>query len=157
MKFETSKKILILTRYRKPILFGFLVAFAIGMGAMGFLVYRTGIFAKAKVSAIQNDVTETVPEVSIHDGGVVERLLIGLASDWVQKNLSSTEAVRFKSGLSCFNALGGPSPRVIINRVKAQVDDVNLLARLNELGTSFDKSAPQVNGSASCASWILSG
>lgn len=160
MKLDSSEISLKLIRYRKQILlacFGLLITFAIGIGIVGFLAYQTEVFAKDKVSAIQIDAKNTLFEASVTQVGFVEGFLLNLASGWVQKNLASTETVRFGAGLSCFDALGGPNPKVIIDHVKAQVDDATLLARLNELSASLDKSAPQANGSASCASWILRG
>jgi hypothetical protein len=149
-----------LTRYRKTILFGclgLLLIFVIGVGAVGFLAHQTGIFAKDKISHLRDQVNESLSTVDVEQTGVVHGLWLNLASGWVKQNLASAETLRFWQGLSCIDAVGGPSPEAIINHVRTQVNDATHLARLDELIVNIEESALKANSSASCASWILSG
>ena len=160
MKFDPSRIGVELVRYRKPILIsliGILTTIALGIGALGYLTYQAGIFAKDKVATIQNSVGQAVTKVEIGQGGVVEGVMVNLASAWVQQNLASAETAQFMTGLSCFDALGGPSPTAIINHLKAKTEDTLLLTKLEDLSTRLENIAPQANGSAACANWILSG
>jgi len=160
MESEMLKIKKVLMPYKKPFILvslAILITAVVGLGAVGLIVYQSGIFVKSKVSSLHADAVETGISDATASRGVVEGLLMNVASSWVQQNLAAAETARFRAGLSCFDALGGPSPENIIAHVKTQVGDARMLTMLDELGASLHKSGSKVQGTASCANWILSG
>jgi hypothetical protein len=160
MRYERSEIKLLLMRYKKPLLLSSLaivITCFVGLGAFGLIVYQSGIFVKDKVSSLPAGVVESNTLDAVAKGGVVESLLMNVASSWVQQNLAAAETARFKSGLYCFDALGGPSPESIIAHIKTKVGDARMLTMLDELGANLHKSEPKAQGTASCANWIFSG
>jgi hypothetical protein len=119
--------------------------------------YRSIVFVNSKVTTLQESTAEALSREGVAQAGLVEDFLMNTASRWVQQNLAMSETQRFRAGLACFGALGGPDPKQIVDHVKTRVDDARLLARLDDLGAGLEGSKPQANGVDACTSWILSG
>ena len=158
MGYNISQTRLLLARYKGPILLlslCFVVSVILGLGTLGFIVYRSGVFVKDKVSFLQDKPFERVSFEAPSHGGIVEGLVMNVASHWVHQNLPISETPHFRAGLACFDALGGPNPKTMIDHVKTRISDQKVLARLNELRNTFEQGIPHDEGTGSCASWIL--
>ena len=149
----------IVRRYKMPLLLGslaLLITFFAAVGTAGYLAYQFGAFATEKVTVLQKGSLDTVAKINAGQEGFVKDFLISLARGWFQQELTSEDLARYKAGLACFDALGGPSPKIAIGYLKSQVEDRQVQVHLDALEKSLDLPKSQQGGAASCAAWILS-
>jgi hypothetical protein len=76
---------------------------------------------------------------------------------WLQQSLAEQETAQLKEGLSCFDALGGPTPIEVVDYVKTKVSDARVTRELDVLAQTLRGSDNSNNGPAACASWMLNG
>ncbi len=150
----------VLSRYRKPVVVAGLATaamLALAIVGAGYATYSTASFATDKLKTWQPGVAQTAAMLPAQASGFVEGVVLDVASGWLQQAAGLSDMTQVKSGLSCFDALGGPSPTEIVGHVQRTVTDPKLAAQLKDLTTSFGISGATVSGPAACASWILNG
>lgn len=150
----------IIRRYRKPVI--------VAVGAMGavlmlgvvgasYAVYKTATFATEKVRTLQPGVAESASQLPAQASSFVEGVVLNVASGWLQQGAAGGELAQLRSGLSCFDALGGPSPAEVVGYVQRTITDTALTAQLQDLSKSLSSDETTANGPAACASWLLNG
>jgi hypothetical protein len=147
-------------RYRKPLLISIAVlAVTLTLGIVGavYAVYKAASYANEKLQTWEPSVTESATKVPAQALGVVEQIVLNVASQWLQQGAASGEVARVMTGLSCFDALGGPSPTAIVGYVEGKVADTALKAQLQEISKNLESNETGPTGPAACASWLLNG
>lgn len=147
-------------RYRKPIVVAIGTMSAVlmlGVVGAGYAVYKTATFATEKVRNLQPAVAESASQLPAQASSSLEGFVLSVASGWLQQGAASGEVAKVKSGLSCFDALGGPSPTEIVGYVQRTVTDTALASRLQDLSKSLSVGETTAKGPAACASWLLNG
>jgi hypothetical protein len=81
--------------------------------------------------------------------------VISVGSLWLQQNLAEQDTAQLKNGLSCFDAIGGPSPVEMVNLVKTKVNDERITKELDSLAQNLQDSGSTNPGPAACANWML--
>lgn len=157
MHYEANTLKAIVARYKKVILIGGISVLTIGslllVGA-GVVIYKSAAFATAEVKAwnIDRKVVEAAPTA---EPGFLEGVVLEVASGWLEQGLAGAELRPIKDGLSCFDALGGPSPAEIIIYVQSRTSDQVVHGQLSGLAERLKASSAPTSGPAACASWIL--
>ena len=118
----------------------------------GILAYKSVTYTAEKVKTWKTE--GELPFATVPERGFVEEVVLGVASSWLEQGLASTEVRTLKDGLSCFDALGGPSALDIVAYVKSRTADQNLIAQLSGLSEKLEASASPTSGPAACATWI---
>ena len=157
MKWDSNSLLSVVSRYKKAILIGgisFLAITGLLVFGAGFVIYKTAAFATEK--AITWSAPETLVNTELPKPGFVEGVVLGAASEWLERSITTSEARPIQDGLSCFDALGGPSPVEILTYVKSRTSDPRILGQLGSLEESLNKSVAPPSGAAACASWIFS-
>lgn len=162
MAYRPQQKWMIWTRYKKWILIGaagFMALFVITIGGIGFAVYQSASYVKENLSSLQipDDMKVNADLGTLPGKGWTEDFVISIASMWLQQSLAEQDAAQLKAGLSCFDALGGPTPIEVVGYVKTQVTDVRVTKELDALAGTLQGSDSAHNGAAACASWMLNG
>ncbi|MCX6110620.1 MAG: hypothetical protein NTZ90_13570 [Proteobacteria bacterium] len=146
----------IIRRYRKPVIVAVGAMGAVlmlGVVGTGYAVYKTASFAADKLKSLEPGVSELPAQAS----GFVEGVVLNVASGWLQQGAASGKVAKVKNGLSCFDALGGPSPTEIVGYVQRTITDATLTTQLQDLNKSLSGSTTTANGPAACTSWLLNG
>lgn len=145
-------------RYRKQLIIGATVlttTLFIAVVGAGYAIYKIASFGGEKLKTLQPGITETVSDLPVQASGVIEESVLFLASGWLQQQAASPEFTQVKLGLSCFDALGGPSPTRIVEHVQKSVTDTTLTRQLQELNEKISNGAASTTGPAACANWLL--
>lgn len=169
MRYHPGVKHSFWARYKKKIILAALALmalFTLVLGGIGYAVYQTAVVAKDKMQSwnLSNE-SKTDPQnqtplddkVVLPNRGWVEGFVISVGSLWLQQNLAEQNTAQLKNGLSCFDAIGGPSPLEMVNLVKTKVDDARITKELDNLTQSLQDSDPANRGPAACANWMLNG
>ncbi len=148
----------IVRRYRRPIIIAMMTLSTIillGIVGASYAVYKVASFSTDKLKTLQPEITETVSDLPAKASGFLEESVLILASAWLQQQAVSVEVTQVKLGLSCFDALGGPSPTQIVSHVQRTVTDTALIKQLQDLAQSLGSAGPASKGPAACTNWIL--
>lgn len=121
----------------------------------GYAVYKIASLGTEKLKTLQPGITETVSNLPQQTTGFLEESVLLLASGWLQQQAASPEFTQVKLGLSCFDALGGPSPTRIVEHVQKSVTDSALSNQLQMINDNISNGAASTTGPAACANWIL--
>ncbi|WP_141731648.1 hypothetical protein [Oligoflexus tunisiensis] len=146
-------------RFKKLILIsvlGLLGLFVVTVTGIGYAVYQTAGFAKETLSTWEVP-TDLDDKVVLPNRGWIEDFVISVSSLWLQQSLAEQDTVQLKNGLSCFDAIGGPSPLELVNYVKTRVEDARITEELETLTASLQESDSTERGPAACAVWMLNG
>jgi hypothetical protein len=146
------------SRYRKQLIIGATVlttTLVIAVVGAGYAVYKIASFGGEKLKTLQPGVTETVSNLPVKASGFLEESVLLIASGWLQQQAASLEFAQVKLGLSCFDAIGGPSPTRIVEHVQKTVTDSALTRQLQELNEKISNGAASTTGPAACANWLL--
>ncbi len=127
--------------------------FSVGAVGVGYMAVKAIGYTAERVQ--NSEVAKVITQVDVPNVGFFEEMVRSVASGWLEQKLNSAELVSFKSGLACFDAVGGPSPQHLVNYMKARISDPHILKKLDEVNSAFvdDKNAP--NGPAACANWMF--
>jgi hypothetical protein len=148
----------IFSRYRKHIIIGATVlttTLIVAVVGAGYAVYKIASFGGEKIKTLQPGISETVSDIPVQASGFIEETVLIVASGWLQQQAASPEFTQVKLGLSCFDALGGPSPTRIVEHVQKSVTDSALNRQLQDLNEKIGSGAASTTGPAACANWIL--
>jgi len=148
----------IVRRYRKPLIIGALVlttTLFVAVIGTGYAVYKIASVGSEKLKTLQPGITETVSGIPVQTTGFIEESVLLIASGWLQQQAASPEFTQVKLGLSCFDALGGPSPTRIIEHVQKSVTDSAITKQLQVINEQISSGAASSTGPAACANWIL--
>jgi hypothetical protein len=146
-------------RFMKLLLFsvlGLLGLLAVTVTGASYALYQTAGFAKDTISSWEFPPV-SLENLEIPDHGWIESFVISVSSLWLQQSLAEQDTVHLKNGLSCFDAIGGPSPLELVNHVKTKVNDARIAEELETLTASLQDSDSARNGPAACAIWLLNG
>ncbi|HET9240012.1 MAG TPA: hypothetical protein VFO10_22310 [Oligoflexus sp.] len=162
MRYQNSIKYSLWARYKKKIIVigvTLMALFALVIGGVGYAVYQSAVFAKETLQT-WNDPQNPSPgdaNVVLPNRGWMEGFVISVGSLWLQQNLAEQDTAQLKNGLSCFDAIGGPSPVEMVNLVKTRVSDARITKELDSLAQNLQDSGPGNPGPAACATWMLNG
>jgi hypothetical protein len=134
-----------------------LVIASVGVAILGFAGHQLINLGKNNVTHMVKDMREPASSIDFAENGYLGGVVTSIASGWIHQNLAYGDIEKIRNGLACFDALGGPSPNLVINYVKTKIKDEQLLARLNQVADTLSLNAPNTGGSASCTNWIFSG
>lgn len=159
-----------LKRARKPLIIAgvsFLLLGGLLLTGTGYLVYKTAGFAVAALNTQQSGQSSDVAsadESAAHGvtspkagSSFVREFGSGVASAWLQRGLTEGNISQIRSGLACFDAVGGPSPAAVIALAKQHTADDNIRSQLASLKTQIADQKTLPSGPAACATWMLSG
>ncbi|HYX37670.1 MAG TPA: hypothetical protein VE954_31600 [Oligoflexus sp.] len=161
MRNQYSMKRSLWARYKKTIIVVGVTLMAlvtVVIGGVSYAVYQSAVYAKETFQSW--DGTLEVPggdKVVLPNRGWVEGFVVSVGSLWLQQNIAEQNTAQLKNGLSCFDAIGGPSPLEMVTFVKSKVNDERLTRELNTLTQSLQDSDPLNRGPAACANWMLNG
>lgn len=155
---DAHKVISFAGRYKKALVIGS-VSFIAFMGLLvvgaGVLMYKAAGFATQEVKTWKAE--NGLPTISLPKPGFVEGVVMGVASGWLERSLASPEVQSVKDGLSCFAALGGPSPTDVVAYVESHTSDQQFRDRLSGLKQRLATLPGATTGPAACANWMLNG
>jgi len=162
MAYKYKQKRTIWDRYKKWIVIGgvgLMALFVITVGGIGFAVYQSAAYVKESFPSWQvpDEIKINDDKVVLPNKGWAEGFVISVASMWLQQSLAEQETAQLKEGLSCFDALGGPTPIEVVDYVKTKVSDARVTKELDALAKNLQGSDNSNNGPAACASWMLNG
>lgn len=160
MRYQHSIKSSLWARYKKKIIVigvSLMAVFALVIGGVGYAVYQSAVFAKEQLQT-WNDPQNPSPldaNVVLPNRGWMEGFVISVGSLWLQQNLAEANTAQLKNGLSCFDAIGGPSPLEMVSLVKTKVNDERITKELDTLTQNLQDSGTGNPGPAACANWML--
>jgi hypothetical protein len=160
MRYQHSIKHSLWARYKKKIIVigvTLMALFVLVIGGVGYAVYQSAVFAKESLQT-WNDPQNPLPadaNVVLPNRGWMEGFVISVGSLWLQQNLAEQDTAQLKNGLSCFDAIGGPSPVEMVNLVKTKVNDERITKELDSLAKNLQDSGSTNPGPAACATWML--
>ncbi len=167
MRYHSSLRQSFWARYKKKIILAaalLLALFTLVIGGIGYAVYQTAVVAKETFQSwdlpneIKIDPQNQTPgdaKVVLPNRGWMEGFVISVGSLWLQQNIAEEDTTQLKNGLSCFDAIGGPSPLEMVNLVKNKVGDARIAKELDTLTQSLQDPDPTNRGPAACANWML--
>ncbi len=139
-------------RYVLPVALGAVLLLVAGVSGVIYLTYKTGSYALSQVKTLQVTPSELAAESP--SLGVVEETVMTIANTWVRYQLPSAGLVPLQKGLSCLDAIGGPSPQTMVSYIQTQINDPNLEGKMKRLSDAVTVNA--VQGSPSdCIGWLL--
>ncbi len=156
MKTDVHKVINFAGRYKKALVIGgisFLAFMGVLVVGAGVLVYKTAGLATQEIKTWKAE--NGLPAISLPKPGFVEGVVLGVASGWLERSLAGPEVQSVKDGLSCFDALGGPSPSDVVTYVEGHTSSQQFRERLTGLKERLATSPATTTGPAACANWIL--
>jgi hypothetical protein len=162
MRYQHSIKSSLWARYKKKIIVigvSLMALFVLVLGGVGYAVYQSAVFAKEQLQT-WNDPKNPSPgdvNVVLPNRGWMEGFVVSVGSLWLEQNLAEQNTAQLKSGLSCFDAIGGPSPLEMVNLVKTKVSDERVTKELDSLAQKLQDPGSTNPGPAACASWMLNG
>lgn len=160
MRYHHNMKYSLWSRYKKKIIVigvSLMALFALVLGGVGYAVYQTAVFAKESLQTWNVPETPKLGDSSVvlPNRGWMEGFVISVGSLWLQQNLAEEDTAQLKNGLSCFDAIGGPSPLEMVNLVKNKVKDERIAKELDTLTQNLQSSDSGNPGPAACANWML--
>lgn len=165
MSMRMKKLSVMIGRNKKIVLLGVfsvLLVLSLIIFGIGVVTYKSVQFAAEKIKPLaasgEQYLTESLPmNESLPNAGFVEGVVLSLANGWLQQGVASSEFAMMRHGLSCFDALGGPSPSEILDYAKSQTTDLKVHTQLRSLEENLLQSSAQATGPSACASWLLRG
>jgi hypothetical protein len=158
MNLDKRELLRTLGRYKKHLIFaalafGILVTTAVV--GIGYTVFKVASIASEKVQALEPGTKETAKETLQETAGALEGFVMTIAGLWLEQGLASQDVAQLKQGLSCFDAVGGPSPQTIIEHVKNSIPNNQMEDKLVQLSEKAGIGSIQSTGSTACAQWLL--
>jgi hypothetical protein len=150
---------LVIKRYKKTMA-ALMVTLAsvtvIGAITFTFLAYRAAPVAAAKVQDLKLAVSQKISETQLAqaDLTVFENVVLQLASTWLHAGLADPQIARLQRGLTCIDALGGPSPSEAVSYLRGKVQDQKTATQLDQLGENL-KNNTAAPGTSACVNWLL--
>lgn len=148
-------------KYRSAFLVGaFSILLLIFMAAsgIGYVAYKMYSSISNNTVNMSTSQSVTLPEwskqVSSSDG-LFAQLIYEATHTWIQQQAASGDLHAVQSGLSCVQALGGPSPQDVVSRVDSMIADEAVRGKLQSLVGQLDANSARRGGLASCSEWLL--
>ena len=153
--------VLVIRRYKKTmaaLMVTLAIATVIGALTLTFLAYRAAPVAAAKVQDLKSAVSQKISgtQLAQPDLTVFENVVLQLASTWLHAGLADPQIARLQHGLTCIDALGGPSPSEAVSYLRGKVQDQKTATKLDQLGENLKNNAA-ATGTSSCVNWFLNG
>ncbi len=101
------------------------------------------------------EAVRSMDQASQKASGYVEAFVLSAASDWLVQQAARAEVAHVAQGLSCFDALGGPSPKEVIDHAQSKLSNPSLEIDLRSIRQNLSVATPPRNGAAACAGWLI--
>jgi hypothetical protein len=149
----------LLKRYRVPII---AVVASLSLGFLllvSGLIYGSYVMVKKASSVVTAQSVQSGDATADVDGkslGFLENLAIDITRQSMIESLRGEDVVALSDGLACLDAVGGPSPGAVMEHLRQEIKDVDVVARLNEVEQVLKQRIDQRTDGA-CMRWLING